>query len=112
MTLGQTSRSSALVGQVMALKGKEGATPRKPLAVILNKQDLSSNDEVSKIAAFLRLRSLCADYSTEFSPRGGGGSGGGQVDGGGGGACRVFTMSAVTGFGVEEFLEWTVGLEA
>jgi GTPase SAR1 family protein len=82
--------ASELLSVFHELQNKKTCTR---LFIVLNKMDLSSDDEVSRVIAFLRLGQLCRDYAGFFDVE--------DVED----VATVMRVSAVDGVGVDELLE-------
>lgn len=65
----------------------------KPVAIILNKADLSNPTQVASLNNHLRLAKLCEEYAKYAKKP--------EED-----VAKVFELSAFTGFNVEGVLEW------
>lgn len=63
----------------------------KPIAIILNKVDLSNPSQIASLNDYLRLDELCENY---------------RKWGGGEEVAKVFELSAFTGHNVENVLQW------
>ena len=69
----------------------------KPIAIVLNKTDVSTSFDLSSISRFLRLKELCTDYANA--------AGVSKVTD----AASVFEVSAYTGHNIDSLLAWLKG---
>jgi len=92
-SLTRASVAKVELGNIIDALMKGGSKNVKPVAIILNKVDLSSPAQIAALNKYLRLAELCEKYATF--------AGKAQEE-----VAKVFELSALTGLNVDKVLDW------